>query len=689
MTYKSLLCVFVCMLLCFTLFVPAEATYAKESEENPEIASEGILPDTWTATDGLGRTLSSYAEVGAKRTDKVVGCFYWIWFNHWSGYTPHNITQIIKQNPEAQNDYNHAAWKNSAVFWWNEPLFGYYQGFDRYVLRKHAELLADAGVDVIIFDCSNGNLIFEDNYMSLCKVFEEAKQDGVDVPQIAFMTNFAANEDSKTQLKLLYKRFYQKERYKDLWFYWEGKPLMMGHHIHLDRSVPLEKEISEFFTFRANDPLYFREDFSYASKAWSWCSAYPQAKYGVREDGTVEQISVSVAQNIRTNEDGTESMVAQNDPRGGLHGRGWAYGDYSYSYMKNGVSVTVNKDTKDAYLYGLNFQQQWDYALEVDPDFVFVTGFNEWVAQRNKEWVGTQNAFSDNFTDQYSRDIEPSKGVLKDHYYYQLVENIRRYKGVHTPLVASDDTNAQKTIDIFAFSDEWADVSLAYNHYARSTRDRNVNGAKGTHYENHTMRNDIITSKVAYDADFVYFMVETLEDLTASSDSAWMRLLLDTDPTGETPNWEGFEYIINRISPTNGKAVVERSLGGWKFEQIGTVDFSVSGKRLQIAIPRSLLGLSDTQALSFNFKWADNTREDDATEDSGDILDFYQYGDVAPGGRFMFSFMTSLPEPTTPAPDEPAPSGLPGYVWGIIAGGIVFVAAAAVVCIVLVKKKAK
>ncbi len=686
MTYKSLLCVFVCMLLCFTLFVPAEAAYAKESEENPEIASEGILPDTWTATDGLGRTLSSYAEVGAKRTDKVVGCFYWIWFNHWSGYTPHNITQIIKQNPEAQNDHSHAAWKNSAVFWWNEPLFGYYQGFDRYVLRKHAELLADAGVDVIIFDCSNGNLIFEDNYMSLCKVFEEAKQDGVDVPQIAFMTNFAANEDSKTQLKLLYKRFYQKERYKDLWFYWEGKPLMMGHHIHLDRSVPLEKEISEFFTFRANDPLYFREDFSYASKAWSWCSAYPQAKYGVREDGTVEQISVSVAQNIRTNEDGTESMVAQNDPRGGLHGRGWAYGDYSYSYMKNGVSVTVSKDTKDAYLYGLNFQQQWDYALEVDPDFVFVTGFNEWVAQRNKEWVGTQNAFSDNFTDQYSRDIEPSKGVLKDHYYYQLVENIRRYKGVHTPLVASDGTNAQKTIDIFAFSDEWADVSLAYNHYARSTRDRNVNGAKGTHYENHTMRNDIITSKVAYDADFVYFMVETLEDLTASSGPAWMRLLLDTDPTGETPNWEGFEYIINRISPTNGKAVVERSLGGWKFEQIGTVDFSVSGKRLQIAIPRSLLGLSDTQALSFNFKWADNTREDGATEDSGDILDFYQYGDVAPGGRFMFSFMTSLPEPTTPAPDEPAPSGLPGYVWIILAGGIVAIAGI-VLGIVWVKRK--
>lgn len=51
--------------------------------------------------------------------------------------------------------------------------------------------------------------------------------------------------------------------------------------------------------------------------------------------------------------------------------------------------------------------------------------------------------------------------------------------------------------------------------------------------------------------------------------------------------------------------------------------------------------------------------------------------------------MTSLPEPTTPIPDETTPSGLPSYVWGILAGGIALVAAAAIVCIMLVKKKAK
>ena len=62
---------------------------------------------------------------------------------------------VNSKNPEAANDPNHPAWEDASVFWWNEPLFGYYQNLDRYVLRKHAELLADAGVDVIIFDCTN------------------------------------------------------------------------------------------------------------------------------------------------------------------------------------------------------------------------------------------------------------------------------------------------------------------------------------------------------------------------------------------------------------------------------------------------------------------------------------------------------------------------------------------------------
>lgn len=685
MQVKRFLALLLFAAVCMSLLA-MPVTYAAE-EEDVLVPQGAVKPDTWVAVDGLGRTVSTYEDVGEKREDKIVGCFYWIWFELWKNYKPRNISQIIAKNPEAANDPDHPAWEDATVFWWNEPLFGYYQNTDRYVLRKHAELLADAGVDVIIFDCTNGTHVFQESYTMLLNVFEEAKAEGVDVPQFMFMSNFDENEDSITQMKFWYKTLYAKGKYKDLWFYWEGKPMILAHSKHLDKNNKTEKEILDFFTFRRNEPTFFCDDVYYETNpSWGWLAVYPQTKFSIRKDGSVEQMCVSVAQNALMTEDGREICVAQNDARGGVYGRGYAKGNYSYSYTYKNQTVTIDKNTEDAYLYGLNFQQQWDYALEVDPDFVFITGWNEWHSQR-REFEGTVNGFSDNYTDEYSRDIEPSKGVLKDYYYYQLVDNVRKYKGVSQPIVATD---SYKTIDIHSTVDQWADISTEFNHYVGSTKDRNISSAGGeTRYVNHTMRNDIVTSKVAYDQDNVYFMVETLEDLTASSDPAWMRLLIDTDPTGVTANWEGFEYIFNRVSPEGNTMVVEKSTGGWHFEQVGTAQFTVSGKRLQIAVPRSVLGLTDSEGLNFNFKWADNTRADGTSTDSGDILDFYSYGDVAPGGRFMFAFTTEGVSYNPPASDAPTSNGntLPGYVWIIVAGGAAFVLAAVVVIVIVCKKE--
>ena len=44
--------------------------------------------------------------------------------------------------------------------------------------------------------------------------------------------------------------------------------------------------------------------------------------------------------------------------------------------------------------------------------------------------MGIDNAFVNQFNDEFSTDIEPVNGDLMDNYYYQLVANIRRYKGV-------------------------------------------------------------------------------------------------------------------------------------------------------------------------------------------------------------------------------------------------------------------
>lgn len=621
---KSFFSLILSLILVFEVFSIAG------NAEKADTALPEILPNTWAATDGLGRTLTLNTP---KRENKFVGMFYWIWHYPWcANYSAINTTQILEKNPDAKYDFNHPAWGNyqdGVPQFWDEPLFGYYSDLDEYVLRKHAELLADADIDVVIFDSTNGTETFKDGYETLFKVWEEAKKDGVDVPQIAFMLNFFDKDEIRTQILQLYNDVYSKGRYEDLWFMWSGKPLVMGNGNALDKKNATDKAAFDFFTFRKNEPTYFCVDKPLKSDIWGWCSSYPQTLFGKYYKGFKkhsEQVCVSVAQNANEN-----GLCAMNSADGTVQGRNYANGNYSYSYEYKNQKVVVDKNTDNLLFYGLNFQQQWDYALAVDPDFVFVTGFNEWIAGRFKEWYGTPNASPDQYSPEFSRDIEPSNGVLKDYYYYQLCENVRRYKGTG----ALPETKANKTIDINSSASQWNDVLPEYNHYTGSTRERDFNGWKGLHYENHTMRNDIVKSKVAYDENNIYFYVETADTLSAPTDNGWMRLFIDTDTSGISDNWESFEYVINRTSPENGTVTVEKSTGGWNFEKVGNGKIAVNDNYIQLQIPRNTLGFENAENIKFNFKWSDNMQSD------GDVMDFYQNGDVAPGGRFTFVFDSS------------------------------------------------
>ena len=567
-----------------------------------------VRPDTWAAVDGLGRTLPMAGEVRKANRRKFVGMFYWIWHTSFAeSHQALNASEILSVHPEILHDFDSPLWQSSAdgrPYYWNKPLFGYYRDTDAYVLRKHAELLADAGVDVIVFDCTNGTATWDESYEALFRVFETAKEDGVRVPKVAFMLPFNDGSDTTVSLKNLYDRIYSKDRYRDLWFFWDGKPLIMAHSLGLDPADETEKKLLDFFTFRRNDPLYFSDDTNYIQKKWGWCSTYPQARYGKSLLGRTEQMCVSVAQNAA---DG--ALVAMN-AGGNVQGRSFAVDDYSYSFRRGSETVRVGKDSADAMLYGLNFQQQWDRAIEIDPDFVFVTGWNEWIAGRWKEWMGTQNAFPDQFSDEYSRDIEPSDGILKDHFYYQLVANVRRFKGICEKTIRSGGVKT-------------------YYHYTGSTVARDSDGWKGLHYENEPLRNDFVKAQVSDDGKFVTFRIFTKDDVRTDG-RAWMRILIDTDPLGSTPNWEGFEYVINRENATPDAVTVERSLGGWAFEPVGEASYTVRGREMTVIVPAALLGLRDE--IRFNFKLSD------AMQNDGDVLDFYKNGDVAPGGRFTFVY---------------------------------------------------
>lgn len=92
---------------------------------------------------------------------------------------------------------------------------------------------------------------------------------------------------------------------------------------------------------------------------------------------------------------------------------------------------------------GPNFAEQWRQALATSPRFLFVTGWNEWIAGSFEDWNGYTSKdcylpgglFVDQYEQQYGRDGELMAGGHTDNHYYQLADGIRRYKGVRPPPV--------------------------------------------------------------------------------------------------------------------------------------------------------------------------------------------------------------------------------------------------------------
>jgi hypothetical protein len=106
--------------------------------------------------------------------------------------------------------------------------------------------------------------------------------------------------------------------------------------------------------------------------------------------GEKEQMTVGVAQNA------VNGRLGALSERGAL-GRSFHGGTW---------------DTRpDAAWHGFNFAEQWSRALAEDPKFVFVTGWNEWIAMRFVRFAGVREPDCSwtIFNHENSRDFEPMR----------------------------------------------------------------------------------------------------------------------------------------------------------------------------------------------------------------------------------------------------------------------------------------
>ena len=560
-----------------------------------------VMSDTWVATDALGRELPGFDECGPPKQNKQIGMFYFLWMGTHGTDGPYDITKILAKNPD------NPEWGPEGKFHhWGESELGYYTSDDEYVIRKHCRMLADAGVDMLGMDVTNG-CTYTDVYMKLCKIYQQIRDEGGKTPQICFM----ANAGNVAVAQNLYDDLYSKNLYKDLWFMWNGKPLLMSPF------EGLTDELKNFFTVRAtwawshagDNPSWWWGD---GKDKWTWLDNYPQW-YGYSADPKVpEEASVCVAQHATTK-----------------IGRSFHDGKQP-EHDKYALCPTTAE--------GLCFTEQWKGVMKINPPLVFVTGWNEWVAGRFPSSGGDPMLgipqpkgaplFVDEYTQEYSRDIEPMKGGHTDNYYYQLIANVRKYKGVRRPQPASDP----KSIIIDGNFEPWNSVRPEYRDHIGDTEHRNsVGWGEAGTYVNNTGRNDFVRSKVTYDAKNVYFYIETKDDITKYTDPNWMLLFINADQDSKT-GWEGYNYLINYKVIDANTTTIMKTDNGWNWEAIGEVSYAVKGNKMELAIPRELLGKPGKSKISFDFKWADNIQK------PNDIIEFSISGDSAPDRRFNYRY---------------------------------------------------
>lgn len=571
------------------------------AEENiaPPYSGDDVYADTWVATDGAGRRMPDATEAGPPRPNKWVGIFYWTWHvPHADG--PNDVTKIL-----ADADGGEVEWpSNSAPYHWGEPELGYYEMTDPFVIRKHASMLCDAGIDIIFFDTTNPPATWKDQYEALCREYTAMRDEGARTPAIGFICPFW---DPTPVADILWKDLYQPRLWPELWFQWEGKPLLLG-----DKAKIGNEEMLDFFTFRRPMPDYWVGPSE--PEQWSWLEVYPQHPF-LNSHGEVEQASVGVAQNALPDTPGPAPM----SHKAGAMGRSWHDGA---------------KDTREgAVNLGLNFQEQWKRAMELDPSFVFVTGWNEWVAGRYKEWSTYTEAdayhpgglFVDQYTQEYSRDCEPMRGGHTDNYYYQLAGTVRKFKGARPRPHATGPS----AITIDGNFDDWTAVAPEFRDTTGDVTHRDHVGYGKIRYTNTTGRNDFVIAKAAYDETKLYFYAQTRTAITPHADENWMLLLLDTDQDAAT-GWLGYDYLINSKPASDTETSLHVYMDDdWQF--MGSADYRVYGNCLELSFLRAIVR-EDFADPAFDFHWADNM------EPKGDVSQLGLMGDNAPNRRWNYPY---------------------------------------------------
>ena len=494
---------------------------------------------------------------------------------------------------------------------------------------------AMAGVDFLYFDMTNG-FLYEDAMKVFLDTCLEMRTEGQMTPYLVpwcFATADGSCGGEGGDTGAFYELFMTQEKYKDLWFYWEGKPLALIKPLN-DGTFPIMDD--ESFA----DKLTFRK---------SWITPQPLSKLYWSDNQIVNQ-GYGYGWSER-------SRYAECTGIGCAGFANFGGGRSGALSKKENLNAFWETDTMGE---GLVFEDAFNQVMTKNPEcqVLLISRWNEWVAQNFTDPAdrNTDTGFVDQFNPEFSRDIEPMKGGFTDNYFYQMCSIIRRFKGV-LPADGASGANTMTETDEDVF-EKWETICPVYTDFEGDTSHRDHSDTTGKiQYVNTTGRNDILESRITADGGNLYFYVRTAEAMTSYTSSPnWMLLFIDAD-ADKTTGWEGYDFLINyEVISDTVTTICAYKDGVW--QESGTVAYAIKDDRMTVTIPRSLLGLIG-ENVKINFHWMDNVT------DVYDLESWFTTGDSAPERRNNYAADLAIAytgdgETILPVRDGDVIDGMPG-----------------------------
>ena len=281
---------------------------------------------------------------------------------------------------------------------WDLPLDGIYSSDDRDVIYKHGILLRDAGIDFVFVDWTN-NTDYDPETMrdkrSDFRMIEEATDVLFEVwstiegaPKICIFAGpghngpgSVSNGNHQKKVDQIWRDYVEK--YPDLYFQYEGKPLLMCYGATPNQYGARPSWTDDRYTVRWVTGYVGQQGGLYEARIlksrsfWSWEERGAQTYTVV--DGRVECITCTAASRAQSEEGAS---------------------DYIPAYGRK---------------EGFTLKQQFQRANDLGAGIVLLVSWNEWT-------TGEQPSV------EISKDLEPSQ-VHGTFYYDLLCQQIKKFKG--------------------------------------------------------------------------------------------------------------------------------------------------------------------------------------------------------------------------------------------------------------------